>query len=259
MKLLSFTYLLLSVSTLLTTLPISAHAQTAAPKVTLQTGTAGQIERVAPARPTLATTLLLTKATLSEEVRLRSKLSPSATAQLRQVGTRVRPRLGASDGSPLSSEAMTQITQAEVKRVYLNSSDGDIMALAFLVLMQATRDAQEDLNAIMKRVKEINDAKQTLRAQINKQNELRKDRTVLAPSSTPTPKPPVSIVRISKPNPSVPLQTTISEEARLAAAAEKATQDQKNAEARLRRLKDAVEKMLGQRSTVRRGRESMTR
>lgn len=38
--------------------------------------------------------------------------------------------------------------------------DGDIMALRFIVLMEAAKSAEEDLKAIMAKVKAINDAKQ---------------------------------------------------------------------------------------------------
>ena len=41
--------------------------------------------------------------------------------------------------------------------------DQDIEAIAFLVLMQAAKSAQEDLKAIMNHVKEINKQKQKLR------------------------------------------------------------------------------------------------
>ena len=40
--------------------------------------------------------------------------------------------------------------------VQLSAMDGDIEALAFVVLMEASRSAQEDLKAIMESVKEIN-------------------------------------------------------------------------------------------------------
>lgn len=47
------------------------------------------------------------------------------------------------------------------------SPDGDIEAVAFLVLMQASKSAQEDLKAIMEQVKDINEAKRKLRATLN--------------------------------------------------------------------------------------------
>jgi hypothetical protein len=47
-------------------------------------------------------------------------------------------------------------------------ADGDILALAFLVMQQAAKSAQEDLKAIMARVKAINAAKAALRALLGK-------------------------------------------------------------------------------------------
>ena len=41
--------------------------------------------------------------------------------------------------------------------------DGDIEAIAFLVLMQATKSAKEDLKAVMDGVKQINKSKQDWR------------------------------------------------------------------------------------------------
>lgn len=45
-----------------------------------------------------------------------------------------------------------------------NMSNADIEALAFLILMQAAKSAQEDLKAIMAQVKAINEKKQQLRS-----------------------------------------------------------------------------------------------
>jgi hypothetical protein len=42
-------------------------------------------------------------------------------------------------------------------------ADGDIMALAFLVMMASAKSAREDLKAIMSQIKAINDAKQAWR------------------------------------------------------------------------------------------------
>jgi putative addiction module CopG family antidote len=51
----------------------------------------------------------------------------------------------------------------------LGSMDGsDIMAMAFIVMMEAAKSAQEDLRAIMERVKAINAAKFAHRALISK-------------------------------------------------------------------------------------------
>lgn len=46
-----------------------------------------------------------------------------------------------------------------------SSNDGDIMAIAFLVMMEAANAAQEDLKSLMERAKKINDAKARLHRQ----------------------------------------------------------------------------------------------
>ena len=42
-------------------------------------------------------------------------------------------------------------------------TDGDIMAMAFIVMMQASKAAQDDLKAIMAKVKAINSQKKKMR------------------------------------------------------------------------------------------------
>ena len=65
-------------------------------------------------------------------------------------------------------EAHTSV-RIQIKPVANSSLEGaDIGALAFLVLMQAAKSAQEDLKAIMDKVKTINDAKQKQREMLNK-------------------------------------------------------------------------------------------
>ena len=52
----------------------------------------------------------------------------------------------------------------------LGGSDGDIEAIAFIVMMQATKDMDEDLKMIMAEVKSMTASKQTLRALISQVN-----------------------------------------------------------------------------------------
>ena len=56
--------------------------------------------------------------------------------------------------------------QVKPSRVISPGTDGDIEALAFIVLMQASKSAQEDLKAIMAQVKAINRAKNRLREDV---------------------------------------------------------------------------------------------
>lgn len=50
-------------------------------------------------------------------------------------------------------------------------SDADIMAMCFLILMQAAKSAQEDLKSIMNDVNDTNDKKEKLRALADKVRE----------------------------------------------------------------------------------------
>jgi hypothetical protein len=52
--------------------------------------------------------------------------------------------------------------------VVRDMADGDIMALAFIVMMEAAKSAQDDLAAIMESVKAINKSKEALRDEIAK-------------------------------------------------------------------------------------------
>lgn len=54
-----------------------------------------------------------------------------------------------------------------------NLNDGDISALSFLVMMEASKSAQEDLKAIMAGVKSINEQKQKQRAMLSKMQQQR--------------------------------------------------------------------------------------
>lgn len=62
--------------------------------------------------------------------------------------------------------------------------DGDIMAIAFIVMMEAAKSAQEDLKAIMAHVKAINNAKAQQRGLMREVNQASG-----AKAATPTPTP----------------------------------------------------------------------
>lgn len=62
--------------------------------------------------------------------------------------------------------------------------DGDIMALAFIVMMEAAKSAREDLKAIMDGVKSINKEKEAARKVANEIN-----KSAASASPTPTPAP----------------------------------------------------------------------
>lgn len=62
------------------------------------------------------------------------------------------------------------MTRSKSYGVLGNLNGQDIEAIAFLVLMQASKSAQEDLKAIMAKVKSINEQKAKLRNSMNKIN-----------------------------------------------------------------------------------------
>lgn len=79
----------------------------------------------------------------------------------------------------------TQKTVASSGRTYPNlgsMGDGDIMALCFIVMMEAAKSAQEDLKAIMDGVKAINKQKDGLR-------EVQSSVNARSATKTPTPAP----------------------------------------------------------------------
>jgi Arc/MetJ-type ribon-helix-helix transcriptional regulator len=70
------------------------------------------------------------------------------------------------DPDAVVSAAVRRMQRAQAGIDYGNLgalADGDIMALAFIVMMEAAKSAREDLKAIMDRVKAINAAKRGLR------------------------------------------------------------------------------------------------
>lgn len=99
-------------------------------------------------------------------VTLRGRLSPTAVSLARQIARSLNWRALGSPQDPqwtplLFREISTRVTGSV--SVLGSRNDADIEALAFIVLMQAAKSAQEDLKAIMNGVKAINDAKAKMR------------------------------------------------------------------------------------------------
>jgi Tfp pilus assembly protein PilP len=93
----------------------------------------------------------------AREARLLARASPAVKAWVRDEGRRQAKAGVSSEGA----------VQAAVRARFSSLgalSDGDIMAIAFLVMMEAARSAQEDLKAIMAQVKSANAAKARQRA-----------------------------------------------------------------------------------------------
>jgi hypothetical protein len=95
-------------------------------------------------------------------------LPPGSVALEAQLMTKVGPETRARIRSEAATQRQSFADSLSARAVQgvggdMNLAQGDIEALSFLVMMQATRSAQEDLRAIMAGVKQINDAKAALR------------------------------------------------------------------------------------------------
>jgi len=98
--------------------------------------------------------------------RFSARLTPRGRAWI--AGESQRLRSGALDSSHVAFEAGQECAIA----LGVCSGDGDIAALAFIVLMQATNDQDQDLQNIMAGVKAQNNAKSELRSQIQAMHQL---------------------------------------------------------------------------------------
>jgi hypothetical protein len=124
---------------------------------------------------------------------LRKQASPRILAWAHDQGVALAKTGGPIDLGALEQLARSQLVKRHARvensaaaaggRTYPNLGnlgDADIMALCFIVMMEAAKSAQEDLKAIMGGVKAINNAKAAQRKELN---------TVSALATTPTPGP----------------------------------------------------------------------
>ena len=91
-----------------------------------------------------------------------TKLTQRARAQAQHVYTltdELQVRLRVLEESHASVGVHVKPGSSSTQGAIANLGDGDIMAMAFIVLMEAAKSAQDDLRAIMAQVKEINKAK----------------------------------------------------------------------------------------------------
>jgi hypothetical protein len=95
---------------------------------------------------------------------IQQRMSPSVMRACRNAAWTLRWRLPLTLTYP---DAETNVVQATFNALEgslpSNVASTDIEALAFVVLMEATQSAQEDLKSIMDQVKAINAAKENLR------------------------------------------------------------------------------------------------
>lgn len=103
---------------------------------------------------------------------------PAVLSWVHNEGLKVAKATGSVDvrsieAAARSSFGVTQMTMKSTSYANLGTlPDGDIMAICFIVLMEATKSAQEDLKSIMDGVKAINKEKEGLRSansQVNQQ------------------------------------------------------------------------------------------
>jgi hypothetical protein len=112
--------------------------------------------------------------------------SPPVLAWVHDEGGRLAKATGPVDVSALEAKIRSQFTFAQTSRsAVVGSMNGaDIEALAFLVLMDASKSAQEDLKAIMAGVQATNNAKAQQRKLLAVQQTVAE-----VPTKTPTPAP----------------------------------------------------------------------
>ena len=97
------------------------------------------------------------------------KPSPEAEAFFKKVMSQINPRHVAWVKS--TAKTANEKNEATNWAVLGNLNSGDVEALCFLVMMQASKSTQEDLKAIMAKVKAINKQKQELRDMQSKMRE----------------------------------------------------------------------------------------
>lgn len=102
------------------------------------------------------------------------KPSPDAEAFFKKAMSSINPQHVAWVKKTAKTANEKNMTDADVKTeatnwaVLGNLNSGDIEALCFLVMMQASKSSQEDLKAIMAKVKAINNQKQQQREMLSK-------------------------------------------------------------------------------------------
>ena len=102
------------------------------------------------------------------------KPSPEAEAFFKKAMSAINPRHVAWVIKTAKTANEKNMTEADVKTeaiswaVLGNLNSGDIEALCFLVMMQASKSAQEDLKSIMAGVKSINEQKKQQRELLSK-------------------------------------------------------------------------------------------
>ena len=114
-----------------------------------------------------------------------AKIGPETRAWIAGEANREAAQPVISEASAVMAVRMSALSQG--------LSGGDIEALAFLVLMEASKSSEQDLNQIMQGVKAINNAKAAVR-----------QRMVSVTAAPQTKAPPVAVRRVTIQSPPKP-------------------------------------------------------
>ncbi len=120
----------------------------------------------------------------ARESQLLSRINSQSRAWIRQEAAR---RVATGDVS--ETTAINAAQNYARGRTPADGIDGDIEVLAFLVMMEAAKSAQEDLKEMMGRVRQINHAKSEARENLSK------SRPTAAPSKLTPPESPMAIAK----------------------------------------------------------------
>lgn len=104
----------------------------------------------------------LLQKSLPDALPSRSELLTNAAEGLRPKVPEMLAKSG-NDPDKFMSAVREQVESSTIYPNLGSMGDGDIMALAFIVMMEASKSAQEDLKDIMEGVKHINKSKEQLR------------------------------------------------------------------------------------------------
>ena len=122
---------------------------------------------------TILLSCLLALVTISPVIAQR-KSSPEAEAFFKKAMSQINPRHVAWVKLTAKTVQEQKMQETEIRKAAtgyaspLNLNDASIEALCFLVMMQAARDASEDLKEIMAKIKSINQQKQDQRDLLSK-------------------------------------------------------------------------------------------
>jgi hypothetical protein len=165
--------------------------------VALGSASTGALAAPAEVVPRPPVRMLVELAPLSTAVatrgeRLQTHLAPAAAARIKAASDRL---LAAESNDPRAIDALAR--QAAVSLLPAVAPAADIEVVAFLVLLQASRDMDRDLHEIMDQVKALSLVKQQVRSQLTEVETVLKQRG--EPTGTAAAEPPAATRRGAAP------------------------------------------------------------